>query len=162
VLADWFLVARYVFRVTGPDLLLPLVSLQVVAASTVLALAFAQWRRRRSAVARQRHELFATGLTAYLRAEHGAAEATFRRLVRTDPWDSAAWIALGNVHARTERETAARRCYRRALGVDAKKQYTELVRHQLALLGGPGATGRVPPTPDAAVATAVVETVPTT
>ncbi|MBL8726991.1 MAG: hypothetical protein JNM25_01080 [Planctomycetes bacterium] len=161
VLADWFLVAKYVFRVTGADLVLPLVSLQVVAGATVLALSFAQWRRRRSAVARQRQALFAAGLTAYLRADHGEAEATFRRLVRSDPWDSAAWIALGNVLARAGRPKPARRCYRRALGVDASRQYAELVRHLQGLLVGSGTGAASLRSPAAAATGVAVESVPT-
>ncbi len=159
VLADWFLVAKFVFRATGPDLSLPLLSLQVVAAAAVLALLFAQWRRRRSAVARQRPQMFATGLTSYLRGDLVAAEATFRRLVRTDPWDSGAWLALGNVLAQAARPKPARRCYRRALGVDTGKQYAELVRHQLALLQQSAAMA--PPAVARAAPTTAVETVPT-
>jgi tetratricopeptide (TPR) repeat protein len=150
LLADWFLVAKYVFRATGPDLLLPLISLQLVAAATFVALLFAQWRRRRSRTARQRAQLFAAGIAAYLRGAHAEAEATFGRLVRNDPWDTAAWTALGNVMVRTAQPKRARRCYRRALGVDTRKQYAELVRHQLDLLQQDGAVGASPSTPSPA------------
>lgn len=159
VLADWFLVAKYVFRVTAADVRLPLACLQAVAAATVLALVYAQWRRRRSAVTRQRGALFAAGVAAYLRGDHGPAEATFRRLVRNDPWDTAAWVALGNVLARASQAKRARRCYRRALGVDGNHQYRDLVRHQLALLrdGGP-ATRPLPARTPAVVASGTAPT----
>lgn len=160
VLADWFLVARFVFRATGFDLWLPLISLQLVAGGTVLALLLAQWRRRRSATARQRPQLFAAGLAAYLRGELAGAEATFRRLVRSDPWDTAAWVALGNVLLGAARPKPARRCYRRALGVDTHRHYGELVRHKLASLQA--SAGRDPAPLAATAARAAVETAQTT
>lgn len=134
VLADWFLVAKFVFRATGGDLSWPLWLLQATAAGTVLVLLFSLWRRRHSAVAKRRSQLFASGQAAYLTGDQPAAELTFRRLLRNDPWDTAAWVALGNVLVRLQQPKRARRCYRRALGVDTGKQYGELVRHQLQLL----------------------------
>jgi tetratricopeptide (TPR) repeat protein len=142
VLADWYLVAKFVYRVEGPGLWLPLAGLQLVAWVTICALSVAQWRRRRSATARQRVQLFADGMAAYLRGRCDEAQAIFRRLARNDPWDAAAWVAWGNVLLRMGRIQPARRCYRRALGVDSARHYAELVRHQLLLAaeaarGGP-------------------------
>ena len=139
VLADWFLVAKYVFDAAGTDLLLPLASMQVVAAATAGALSFALWRRRWSAAAKQRTPAFAAAITAYMRGDLDEARSRLRRLVRTDPWDAAAWVALGNVAMRAGERWRARRCYRRALGVDTKKQFVDFVRHQSSLPVGLGA-----------------------
>ena len=104
-------------------------------AKEMAALALAQWRRRWSKTARQRSELFTSGMTAYLHGHHDEARSTFRRLVRTDPWDAGAWLALGNVHSRQRQPGAASRCYRRGLRVDLGREYTDLARR---LLGRPG------------------------
>ena len=136
VLLDWFLVAKYVYRLDGVELQLPLGLLQATAAATGLALAIAVWRRRWSPAARERAPRFAAAMAAYLRGDLDTARARLRGLVRTDPWDAAAWVAFGDVLARAGERKAARRCYRRALGVDTQKAYGEFVRHQLALLDG--------------------------
>lgn len=131
VLADWLFLAKYAFAATGTDLMVPLVALQAVAAGIVLVLAWALWRRRWSATARQRPQIFGDGVAAYLRGDHAAARQTLRRLVRTDPWDTAAWVALGNVELRDGNPARAKRCYRRAVGVDTKALYGDLIAHQL-------------------------------
>lgn len=136
VLLDWFLVAKYVYRLDGGELQLPLGLLQATALGTAFALAFALWRRRWSRAARERALRFAAAMASYLRGDLDAARATLRGLVRTDPWDAAAWVAFGDVLARAGDRKAARRCYRRALGVDTQKVYGEFVRHQQALLEG--------------------------
>ncbi|MBL9077632.1 MAG: hypothetical protein JNL08_09020 [Planctomycetes bacterium] len=149
VLVDWWLVAHYVYRASGGDLLLPLGLMQATALLTVAALGFALWRRRWSAAAKARPERFTAGMATYLRGDLPAAELEFRRLVRTDPWDAAAWLALANVLARAGRVGPARRCCRRALGVDTTKAHAELVQHQLARLqrtAAPAADAAVPGT----------------
>lgn len=134
VLADWFFVAKHVFGASGSDLTLPLVALQSTAILTIVGLLFALWRRRWSATAKSRPQLFGQGLAAHLRGDHEAARQIFRRLARNDPWDAAAWVAWGNVESRTGTTSRARRCYRRALGVDTRVQYTDLIQHQLERL----------------------------
>lgn len=131
VLADWYFVAKFVFGAVGQDLVVPLTGLQVVAAGTALALLGGLWRRKWSATARRRGELFGQGITSYLRGESEVARGTFRRLVRADPWDAAAWIALGNVEARAGRWGAARRCLRRGRAVDQTGQYADYVAFRL-------------------------------
>ncbi|MEO6597177.1 MAG: tetratricopeptide repeat protein [Planctomycetota bacterium] len=140
LLADWFVLAKFVFGASPADQQLPLWLLQVVAVGTVAALVFGLWRRKWSAVARQRPALFQAGIEQYLLSDYGAAKATLRRLVRTDPWDAAAWIALGNVFARLTRPARARTCYRRALAVDMKRAYADLVAQQTGLLQSRRAT----------------------
>lgn len=137
VLADWYCVAKYLYGLSGRDLVLPLVLLQAVAAATVVVLLTGLWRRRWSATARQRPQLFGQGLAAYLRGELDLARRTFRRLVRSDPWDAAAWVALGNVETRRHRPGPARRCYRRGRSVDRTGQFADFVAERLR--PGPGA-----------------------
>jgi hypothetical protein len=127
-LLDWWLVARFVFAVDLAELRWPAAALQAVAVTTAAVLLFGRWRRRWSAAARQRTERFGAGMSQYLRGDYAAARTTFAGLVRTDPWDAAAWIGLGDVHARTGQLRRARRCYRRASGVDTSGEHTELLQ----------------------------------
>jgi tetratricopeptide (TPR) repeat protein len=130
VLADWALVGKLVYGETGERFLVPLVGMQAVAVATIVALAFGLWRARWSATSKQRPALFAAGLEQYLRDDLDAAEKTFRRLVRADPWDAAAWVTLGNVLRGKGRTSAARRCYRRARCVDKNRQYADFITMQ--------------------------------
>lgn len=127
---DWWLVARYVLAVEPVELRLPAAALQALAVATVGALAFGLWRRRWSAVARARTRHFGDGLSAYLRSDYAAARATFTRLVRSNPWDAAAWIALGDVLARSGQPGKAQRCYRRASAVDTQRAYVDLIQQR--------------------------------
>ncbi len=126
IAADWAAVARFAFE-NDTHYHAALFTMQGTAFGITLLLAYQQWRRRWSPASRQRHERFAAGMAAYLRHDHDAARAAFRRLVATDPWDAAAWLALGNAYRRSGDVGAARRCYRRGQRVDKRGEYTELV-----------------------------------
>lgn len=128
-LLDWWLLARYVFAHTGAQLTVPLVALLGTALALVAMLAVARWRRRWSAVAKERTTRFAAGLAEYLRSDYEAARATFQRLVRVDPWDTVAWIALGDVFGRSGDPRRAQRCYRRAAAVDVRADFADLLQH---------------------------------
>jgi tetratricopeptide (TPR) repeat protein len=132
--ADWALVAKFVYAAAGQELALPLYAMQGTAVAVAGWLAFALWRRRFSAVAKARPQHFRAGLTAYLRSDLDGAGRVFRRLLRCNPWDAAAWLALGNVERRAGRAGAARRCYRRARAVDRAADYQDLARQQEARL----------------------------
>jgi predicted Zn-dependent protease len=132
VLLDWWLVARYVWAADNVELMRPATLLQCVAAATAGALAWQLWRRRWSAVARARTTHFGDGLTAYLRSDYDAARAAFTRLVRSNPWDAAAWIALGDVWGRCGKVAKARRCYGRARAVDTQHAFADLLHLRLA------------------------------
>ncbi|HEX6812980.1 MAG TPA: hypothetical protein VF384_15250 [Planctomycetota bacterium] len=134
VLADVVVVARFAFGASAEDLALPLSLLQAVALGTVAALLFAQWRRRWSDTARARPRLFAAAMEQYLRSDHVAAAATYRRLTRADPWDVAAWTGLGNALARSAQPKRARRCYLRAAGVDTRRRFADFLEQQKRLL----------------------------
>lgn len=132
---DWWVVGRYVLGHDEAALRLPAVVLQGAAAATVAALAAGLWRRRWSRAARARRDRFAEALHAYLRSDYAAARGAFTRLVRTDPWDAAAWIALGDVFARTGVRRRARRCYRRAGAVDTAGAFTDLLQRRRTRTG---------------------------
>jgi tetratricopeptide (TPR) repeat protein len=133
---DAWLVANYVFDSGGVWQWLPLLGIQLTAAVLVGTLGYAFWRRRWSADAKQRQQRFAHGLGAYLRGDYTLARATFTRLANVDPWDAAAWIALGDVLRRVGQGQKAKRCYRRAFAVDRGRAFGDLLRHHR-----PGATG---------------------
>lgn len=146
LLADWWLLQRYLFGGAGAAVTVPLGLMQVLALLAVVAQAVAQWRRRRSATARQRPRLFGEGLVAFMRGDHEAAFGTFRRLVRNDPWDAASWLALGDVCAELGQAGRARRCYRRARGVDLGKDYRDLLLLRTKATGAAaGKAGAVSP-----------------
>lgn len=128
LLLDWWLVAKFVYDAGEPALRLPAGGLQGIAAWTSVAFVAARWRRRWSAAARLRRDRFAAGLASYLRSDYQAAGAMYTRLLRTDPWDAAAWIALGDVHRRSGRPRRAVRCYRRAAAVDVAGDFSDLLR----------------------------------
>ncbi|MFM1873269.1 MAG: Tetratricopeptide repeat [Planctomycetota bacterium] len=135
-LLDGWLIAKFVYRLEQPPYAYLLVAFQAVAIATIALLAFGLWRRRYSGTARRRTEWFGKGLASYLRGEHAAAIAVFRRLVRCDPWDPAAWAALGNVLRSQGQVGAARRCYARALRVDRNGTHKDHVRQQLRRVEG--------------------------
>lgn len=140
ITADWAVVARYVYDRHGSELALPLAIMQGTALLACAALAFAQWRRRWSPTAKRRTELFAAAQQLDLRGDRAAARTGFRRLLRNDPWDAAAWVALGNVLRGGGEQKRAARCYRRAVRVDATREYAELCALYLKdLAAGPAA-----------------------
>jgi tetratricopeptide (TPR) repeat protein len=136
VLADWALLARFAFEQRGLGYLAPLLAMQIIGVAGAVWLAFGLLRRRFSATARRRAELFAQGQRHYLCGQLDSAGAAFRRLHRNDPWDVPSAIALANVLARCERPRAARRLYRQARSLDRRREYHDLVEAQLALVAG--------------------------
>lgn len=132
--ADWAVVARFVFAAEGADYLIPLGAMQWVAIGLCGLLAVALWRRRWSKTGKARDARFGEGLYAYLREDLPLAQRLFRSLVACNPWDTAAWVALGNVERRLGRPRQAAACYRRALGVDRSHDYEDFVRQQQRLL----------------------------
>lgn len=127
VLFDWWLLARYVQASEAPELQLPALALQAVALGTAALLAWQLWRRRYSATARARTQHFGQGMSQFLQNDYAGARATFTRLVRSDPWDVAAWIALGDALARDNKRPQSVRCYRRAHAVDTAGAYADLL-----------------------------------
>jgi hypothetical protein len=129
LLLDGWLVARFIYAASPDELRLLAASLQLVSALLVGSLAWALWRRRWSTAAGKRTERFAVGMAQYLRSEYPAARATFTGLVRTDPWDTAAWIALGDVLAHSGQGKRARGCYRRARAVDVQRAFSDVLQY---------------------------------
>lgn len=132
-LLDAWLLARYVFAAEPAVLRALAFGLQGLAFAAVAWLLFALWRRRWSAAARARPERYRLALDAFLRGEWAAAQAGYRALVRTDPWDAAAWMGLGDTLARAGDGKAATRCYRRAAGVDVGRHFADLLQLRLGV-----------------------------
>lgn len=128
VLLDWWLVGRFVLGLPLHEQQLPLVLLQLLAVAAAAAFAGARLRRRLAAAVRPQR--FRAGLEQLLAGRLDAARATFRGLVRSDPWDAPAWIALGDALRHGGDLRRARRCYRRAARVDTAGGYRDLLRHR--------------------------------
>jgi hypothetical protein len=129
---DWWLVSRFVLETPVEGQQVPLLSLQVTALLTTAAYLCARLRKRLAAP--KRADRFREGLQQLLSGKLAAADITFRQLAWVDPWDPSAWIARGDACRRQGAAGRARRCYRRAGGVDVKKQFTDLLSHRLKLL----------------------------
>ncbi|MGE3174197.1 MAG: hypothetical protein AB7O97_16330 [Planctomycetota bacterium] len=130
VAADLALLARFVFD-DRPSLYRgALWTLQVAATGGVAWLGFALARRRWSPDARRRDELFATGYRHYLRGEWEPAARHFRRLLRADPWDTAARVAAANTAWRLGRVQAALRGFRTARRLDRARAYVDFIAEQ--------------------------------
>jgi hypothetical protein len=138
---DWWLVTRFVLATPVEGQQWPLLSLQVTALVTTAAYLGAQLRKRLAAP--KRADRFREGLQQLLSGKLAAAETTFRQLAWVDPWDPAAWIARGDACRRQGAVGRARRCYRRAGGVDVKRRFTDLLSHRLKLLHNSAAAAKV-------------------
>lgn len=147
---DAWILLEFVFGEPG---WLPRSLLQATALLLVSAWAMARWRRRWSAAARQRSKRFRDGLVHMLQGNHGAVERLATQLVRTDPWDPAAWILLGDAYRHGGKLPRATRCYRRAAAVDQRAEFADLLQHYRRAVVRPG------PTP-AAVAPATTSSAP--
>ena len=142
LLIDWWLVGRFVFGAGPADQRLPLLSMQLVSLAAVAGYVAARVRRRVAAPKRQQR--FAAALQLLLSDRVEQAATAFRALVRSDPWDAAAWIALGDARRRAGEPGRARRCYRRARGVDTGGTYRDLLQHRIAPPGMPAARTPAP------------------
>jgi hypothetical protein len=128
LLLDAWLLARYVYAADAVTLRWVAGALQLFAVGTAARLLQQLWRRRRSPSARRRIDRHRDALGAYLRGEWDVAVVGYRALLRTDPWDAAAWIGLGDAMARTGNRKAANRCYWRAAGVDVGRSHADLLQ----------------------------------
>jgi tetratricopeptide (TPR) repeat protein len=141
--ADAALLLRFAAAERGEAYWLVLTAMQALAVGASVWLLAARARRRWSADARQRRQLFAAALVHYLRHELEPAAALLTRLRRADPWDVPTCLLLGNVLAAGGQLRRARRCYRAAKNLDREAGYVDLVALQLARLE----QGAAPPAP---------------
>ena len=133
VAADWWLVSRFLLEVGPARLWAPLLLLHGVALATAASYVWARLRRRGGRRARAaRHR---AALALLLRGEQARAEVAYRELVWTDAWDASAWIGLGDAQRRGGDLRKAARSYRRALGVDVRRDFVDLIEHRRASLG---------------------------
>lgn len=129
---DWWLVSRFLLATPAEGQQLPLLGLQVTALLTAAAYLWARLRKRLAAP--KRADRFREGIQQLLSGKLAAADTTFRQLAWVDPWDPSAWIARGDACRRQGAIGRARRCYRRAGGVDVKGRFADLLAHRLKLL----------------------------
>lgn len=129
---DWWLVSRYLLGTPAAGQQLPLLSLQLTAVLTTVIYLWAVLRRHLAAP--QRADRFREGIQQLLSGKLTEADTTFRQLAWVDPWDPSAWIARGDACRRLGVVGRARRCYRRAGGVDVKGRFADLLAHRLKLL----------------------------
>ncbi|MCB9876460.1 MAG: hypothetical protein H6835_02570 [Planctomycetes bacterium] len=132
---DWWLVQRFLFAATEAEQRLPLLLVQVTAVVVVTAWTWARLRRRAGRATRTAR--YRAGLQALLAGEAAAAVATFRALCWSDPWDASAWLGLGDALRRNGEPSRARRAYRRAEGVDVRRELADLLAHRRAMLASP-------------------------
>lgn len=129
---DWWLVSRFLLATPVEGQQMPLLGLQITSLLTVAAYLWARLRKRLAAP--KRADRFREGIQQLLSGKLAAADATFRQLAWVDPWDPSAWIARGDACRRQGVVGRARRCYRRAGGVDVKGRFADLLAHRLQLL----------------------------
>lgn len=129
---DWWLVQRFLLADPAEGQQFPVLMLQATALLVTVSYLWARLRKRLAAP--HRPDRFRQGTAELLQGKLQAAEATFRQLVWSDPWDVSAWISRGDAFRRLGVVAKARRCYRRAGGVDGNKQFADLLAHRLKLL----------------------------
>jgi len=146
IATDVALVGRFVYADRGAWFFAALWLLQSAAALATACLLVALARRRWSADARRRDELFAAGFQHYLRDELSPARDLFARILRTNPWDVAATVAMANVCWRQGRRARAMRLMQRARRLDRGSGYTDFIGEQSRRIGqGPVRRGLAPP-----------------
>lgn len=136
---DWWLVSRYLLGTPVEGQQLPVLLLQATAILTTFTWVWAKLRKRLAAP--QRAERFRVGVQQLLAGKHADADATFQKLAWADPWDSSAWIGRGDACRRLGVVAKARRCYRRAAGVDIRGGFRDVIAHRLKLLHNAPAGG---------------------
>ena len=135
---DWWLVQRFLLSVPAQGQQLAVCILQATAVLVTGSYLWACLRRWLGAPVRS--ERFRRGITELVQGQWTSAEVSFRQLVWSDPWDVPAWIGRGDAFRRLQRPRRARRCYRRAAGVDVQGQFADLLAHRLELLRLPAPT----------------------
>lgn len=131
-LADWALLARFVFGDAAGSYPIALLLLQLVCAGEAAWFALARLRRRFGKLRLARRSMFGSAFSHYLRDEAGPAEQLLLQLLRHDPWDVPSRILLANVLSRQGQRKRARRLLERARGLDRNGEYRDLVGEQLA------------------------------
>ncbi|HLQ39001.1 MAG TPA: tetratricopeptide repeat protein [Planctomycetota bacterium] len=140
VAADWALLAHFAYGQDGAQFLVPLGAMQVVGIVEPCAFFGRRLWRRITPRRHQRSELLRRGFQQYLSDDLAAAAVVFRRLRRTDPWDTAATVALANVLLAQGQRRRAMAAYRRARAIDRDGEHRDFIACQLERAGA-GASG---------------------
>lgn len=131
VLADVALVARFGYDHVGSVYVGSLAGMQFVAVAAFGAFLFARVRRRLKGVVGRVAALRRAGFVAYLRGDLEVAIDKFGRILRLDPWDTSARVALGTALLRQGRARPGRRILRSVRGLDRAGSYTHAVQSEL-------------------------------
>lgn len=127
VLADLALVLRFAYGVTDEPYVASLGVMQAIAVAEAIRLTWRGLRRRRASFREWRTTSYREAMIAFLRNELDAARDGLLLLVRADPWDLPARLALGVVLARQGRTRAARRQFTGARRLDRKRRYADAI-----------------------------------
>lgn len=130
-LADWALLARFVFDDAPGTSALALALMQLVCIAESAWFLVVRARRRFGATRPRREELFAGALAHYLQGETGPCGKILRRLVRFDPWDLSSRVLLALAEAAAGRHARARRMLRRAKALDVERRLSDLIEEKL-------------------------------
>jgi len=130
VLADVALVARFAYE-HGDLFISALIAMQAVCVIGLFLFTYGRIRRRLPVVVAARERRFRTAFLLYLHDEIAAATRIYRKLVRTDPWDLPARVALGTVLARLGARRRSRWLLRTARGLDRDQRFEDVIADEL-------------------------------
>ncbi len=131
ITADVALVARLAFDDRGWLFITSLLLMQTHALAEGLLFAFGRLRRRWPRWRRERPLRFREAVLAYLRNDLESAATIQRQLLRRDPWDFDATLALATVLARAGKARRARSLFRRARALDGEGRFADVIRLEL-------------------------------
>ncbi|MBK8979285.1 MAG: hypothetical protein IPM29_25590 [Planctomycetes bacterium] len=162
VLGDVALVSRFVFGETGWPYVASLLGMQGLTLFEVVRLAHGQWQRRSPRRQAERERSFRAASVAFMCDDIAGAERGFARLVRRDPWELRARLALARIRVLQQRPSSARRLLIAARRLDRDGDFRDWIDLELgALARGHGARARAveaaPPPPDEGPAEAAAE-----
>ncbi|MCA8955968.1 MAG: hypothetical protein KDC87_07835 [Planctomycetes bacterium] len=145
VLADIALLQRFAFGRADWVFYTALLAWQLWSLFELIAFITARIRRSRPSTLLRREALYRAGFTHYLRDELPEAIANFRQILRRDPWDVPAALALGTASARAGDLSGARTWLRTARALDVDGEFTDAIGDEISRLLGAASN---PPEPD--------------
>jgi tetratricopeptide (TPR) repeat protein len=138
-LADLALMFRFVFESMRASYLPVLVVLQAWSLVEAALLGHGRLRRRSWRRRPARLALYREAFEHYLRNDLPAARSLQQRLVRRDPWDTEATLALATTLARAGERKKARKLFRRARAIDLEARFHDVIADELDRIGAAGA-----------------------
>lgn len=135
VLGDVALLARFAFGEVGSLYQGALFGLWALTLVEAGRFGWGRWRRRRPEAREQRHAEFQRGTRLWMSDEIEAADGIFAGLVRRDPWDLRARLALAQLRVAQDRPANARRLLQAARHLDRRRHFDDLIRYELSRCG---------------------------